>query len=354
MKSRFLLALIALASLQVLGQNSQTTPAVPALPSDPLAFFELAVPHYDFSDPKLKPWHLKASYEIYNYDGKLATKGTWEYWWASPKVRRRSWERPGLSRTDWITADGTIFRKDSGEAPLYFERRLEDTILYPGPNYEMIKAGDLKLGLKTAAPGSGNLSCLTVTSKTEDNGKPRVVPLSTPPNYCFDPETMALMGSYSNQSLSKYSQFVVMQDHYLARRVTVQVGRQAMINISVDAIDGIDENDPALNPPADAVPLPGSAHYTSDSPPPAKLAGGKPLKQVSPQIIGLQRLHGVIFSCVQIGLDGKVRRVEVLSTPSRLVADAIVDAAKQWEFEPLTVDGKPVEMEFPIVINTIP
>ncbi len=349
MKSRFCLALIFLISSQIFGQNSVTAPAKPAPPSDPLAFFELAVPHYDFSDPKLKPWHLKVSYEIYTYDGKLAAKGTWEYWWASPKVRRRSWERPGMSRTEWITTDGTIFRKESGDAPLHFERRLEDTILYPGPNYEEIKAGDLKLGLKAAAPGSGNLSCLEATPKAEDSSKPHVLSPSATSNYRVDPETMALMGSYSNQSMSKYSQFVVMQDYYLARRVTVQVGRRAMINISVDAIDGIDETDPALNPPADAVPLPGRAHYTSDSPPPSKLAGGKPLKQVKPQIISPQHVHGLIFLSVQVGLDGKVRRVEVLSTPSRLVADAIVDAAKQWVFEPFTVDGKPVETELPIL-----
>ena len=352
MKSRFLLTLISLVSLQALGQNSATTPAKPALPSDPLAFFELAVPHYDFSDPKLKPWHLKASYEIYNYDGKLATKGTWEYWWASPKVRRRSWERPGLSRTDWITADGTIFRKDSGDPPLYFERRLEDTILYPGPNYEKIKAGDLKLDLKAAASGSGSLSCLTVTPKAKDDGKPHILHPSTPTNYCFDPENMALMASYSDQFLSKYSEFVVMQGHYLARRVTVQVGRQALINISVDSLDGIDERDPALNPPADAAPLPERAHYTSDSLPPGKLVEGKLLKQISPQIlIDPRRVQGFIFFSVLVGIDGKVRRVEVLSTPSKLVADSIVDAVKKWVFEPFTVDGKPIEMEFPVVMN---
>jgi len=339
MRSPYVLALILAASLRVRGQTATGSASTPSLPTDPRKFFELAVPHYDFSDPKLKPWHLKASYEIYDYEGKLTTKGTWEYWWASPKVRRRTWERLGMSRTDWITEDGTIYRKESGDAPLYFERRLEDIILHPGPNDEGIAARKLKLELK-AGKGATSPTCLSTIPKQSSNGMAQVLMQANQVIYCYDPATMALLSVDSPVGRSKYGEFVVMQDHYIARRIAARIGEQSTIHISVDSIDGIDPVDKKLTRDADSIRLTA----------PGRVSGGKVLKQTDAfeVLIGKPRMRGIIFACATIGKDGRVQTVEVLSAPSKIVADAVTDAVKKWIYEPLTVNGEPIESEYSI------
>lgn len=351
MKLRLSLAVLVIGAVRVVGQQPANQPSVPTIPSAPRAFFELAVPHYDFSDPKLKPWHLKASYEIYDYEGKLAAKGTWEYWWASPKVRRRTWERPGFSRTDWINGDGTIYSKENGDGPLYFERRLEDIILYPGPNYEKIAAGKLKLELK---PGKGPTSpdCLNAIPLDSSTGTPHVVTQASQVQYCFDPETKALMTVSSEYGRSKYGKFVVMQDHYIARQIAVQIDFQATLYISIDSIDGIESTDPALVRSSDSAKLPELAHYTSDSPAPATVSGGKLLKEVKAQVLsGDPHMHGIVLVSAAIGKDGTVRRVEILRTPSKMLADAVADAVKKWVYEPFTVNDEPIEAQVSIQMH---
>jgi len=348
MRLWLLLALLLVVPLQVFGQQTTADPAVATLPQDPRAFFETAVPHYDFSDVKLKPWHLRATYQLYDFEGKPTLQGTWEYWWASPKVRRRSWTRSGLTQTDWIEQDGTILRKRSGESLHFFERRLEDIILYPGPNYEMIDSGKLKLGLGVVGEGSASLTCLTTTRQLEVDGKLQASPHATPDDYCFDPKTMALLTTYSNNSLSRYSQFVKMQDHYIARHISVQFDGQTMLTVSVDSIDGIEEKDSALVPAADAVPRWQRAHYTSDGPQPETVTGGKLTKRVAPVYPAMSRSQhelGVVKLAGTIGTDGRVRNLEVLSSPSELLAESAVDAVKQWQFESFMVRGEPIEID---------
>jgi TonB family protein len=354
MRERFLAALFLLAALPTFSQQTTADPAVATLPQDPRAFFETAVPHYDFSDVKLKPWHLRATYQLYDFEGKPTLQGTWEYWWVSPKVRVRSWTHPGATQTDWITQDGTILRKRSGESLHYFERRLEDIILYPGPNYEMIDSGKLKLGLGVVGEGSSSLTCLTATRQQEVDGKLQTSSHATPDDYCFDPKTMALLTTYSNNCLSRYSQFVKMQNHYIARHISVQLDQQTRLTVSVETIDGIDEADPGLAPAADAVPTWQRAHYTSDGPQPETVTEGKPVKKVPPVYPAMSRSQhelGLVKLAGTIGTDGKVRNLEVLASPSELLAESAIDAVRQWTYEPFTVHGVPIEIDTTLGVN---
>ena len=107
---------------QAFGQAAATAP--PNLPTDPRESSAMAAPHYDFNDPALKPWHMKATYQLYDEKGKPTEQGTYEYWWASPKVHRSTWTRADATRTDWATADGAIHRKENGGSLRYFERDL--------------------------------------------------------------------------------------------------------------------------------------------------------------------------------------------------------------------------------------
>jgi hypothetical protein len=77
MRIHLLLTLSFCAALYGAAQTASTTPA--ALPKDPHEIFATAAPYYDFSDPSLTPWHLKAAYQFYDDQGKPAEQGTFEY-----------------------------------------------------------------------------------------------------------------------------------------------------------------------------------------------------------------------------------------------------------------------------------
>lgn len=358
MRLRLSLALLFVTSVQAFSQQPAANPPVSTPPKDPRAFFESSVRHYDFSDAKLEPWHLKATYQLYDFEGKPTVHGTWEYWWASPKIRRESWERPGMSRTDWISEDGTIYSKVTGESLHYFEGRLEDLLLHPGPNYELVEAGKYTLGLKTIGEGRGSSTCLTTLWQPKDDGKQKIPMQGIPDLFCFDPGSMALMASYSDHTLIQYSQFVQLQDHYFPRKISVQIDKQTVLSVSVESIDHIAVNDSSLIHPADAVPGRQSIQYRFDvSTPPGKVTPGKLIKKSYPYYPPLaksQHIQGVVILGATIGTDGKVNDLEVLGAPSKLLADSAVDCVKRWEYEPFLLDGEPVEVETTInVIYTL-
>ncbi len=91
----------------VMGASGQTaTGTTQSLPDDPQKLLAAAEPFYNFNSPELKPWHLKATYQLYDDKGNPSEQGTYEYWWASPQVYRSTWTRRKATYSDWHTADG--------------------------------------------------------------------------------------------------------------------------------------------------------------------------------------------------------------------------------------------------------
>jgi hypothetical protein len=117
--------LVAVCLVGALAGHAQDAPAPqPGQIKDPRAILAAAAPFYDFSDPALKPWHLKATYQLYDDKGNPAEQGTFEYWWAAPKVYRVSGSRPSAKHTDWHTADGKAAYQTAGAGLSFFEYKL--------------------------------------------------------------------------------------------------------------------------------------------------------------------------------------------------------------------------------------
>ena len=175
------LALFLTAALPGFGQTAAS--AGPGLPSGPRAVFAAAAPFYDFTDAKLKPWHLKATYQFYDKKGKPTKQGTYEYWWASPQVYRSTWTRLGASRTDWHTANGKFYRTESGEPLKYFERTLESMLLRPLPADVFLTSNRTRLEMKTVSARSSSglvkLPCIVMSFSSQAGKRhPAVVPLA--------------------------------------------------------------------------------------------------------------------------------------------------------------------------------
>src|ERR1035437_3106902 len=164
-----LLCFLALIFAGVLPGLGQAASAGPGLPKDPREVFAMAAPFYDFSSPELKPWHLKATYQLYDEKGKPSEQGIYEYWWASPKVYRSTWTRPGATHTDWHMAGGKHAHEDSGEPLKFFEYKIQAAFFSSIPAYAAL------------APHKSNLELKSIGSKNAKSPCIMVIPLM--PNY---------------------------------------------------------------------------------------------------------------------------------------------------------------------------
>jgi len=77
------------------------------------------------------------------------------------------------------------------------------------------------------------------------------------------------------------------------------------------------------------------------------------IHDVTPQYpaeAGRDRIEGTVVLMAVIGTDGSVKDVRVESGLP-VLAQAAIDAVKQWRYKPYTVDGQPVEVDSRITIN---
>ena len=85
----------------------------------------------------------------------------------------------------------------------------------------------------------------------------------------------------------------------------------------------------------------------------ARVAEGNLIHDVTPVYpaeAGRARLAGSVTLVAVIATDGSVKDVRVVSGPP-LLAQAAVEAVRQWRYRPYMVEGVPVEVDAPILIN---
>ena len=334
MRMQVFLAICLAAAPQAFGQSA--APVADAA-NDPRALLAAAFPLYDLNDATLKPWHLKASYQLYDLKGNPTEKGTWEYWWASPKVNRMSWTRKGAEHTTWTTADGSIFYKDSGAPLKYFEGNLNSYLFYPLPPRSLLDSGGNKLGIKTVGNGSQTRTCVT-----------------TPDMYCFDPPTNALLTVHKDIFTTGYGQIVKTQGRYLARQLVVFVGKVTAFSVAADDPDFIEATDPALTPAADSAVKPDAPKQVTEGHSAVGILFGNPLKHTPPEYplsSKEQGEQGVVILEAKIGKDGKIKDLDVIAAPSLPLANAAINAVKTWRYSPYLLNGQPVEVDTTINVN---
>lgn len=352
MRKKFLIALLFAAGLPLPGQSSASPAAAPELSRDTRAILAAAAPYYDFTDSTLKPFHLKATYQLYNENGKPAEQGTWEYWRVSPKVYRSSWVRADATRTEWRTADGTIYRKESGKPLRYFERNIASSIFNPLPAERLLESGALHLETNELVLGTQTMQCVVIVPQRIANGQPEAPSFFAGHRYCFDPSTHALLLSISNPIDTEFNQIVKTQNHYLPREVMFFAGKAKLFTLSIDTIDGVAEGDAALTPAQDAVVVSSPIPQANSGSPASGVASGTLIKKyapVYPDTAKMAGAQGEVVLGATIGKDGRVRNLEVLATPSPLLSKPAMDAVSHWEYSPYLLNGKPVEVE--TVIN---
>ena len=86
---------------------------------------------------------------------------------------------------------------------------------------------------------------------------------------------------------------------------------------------------------------------------PAQVAEANLIHDVAPQYppeAGRERIEGTVVLMAVIGKDGTVRDVQ-LESGLPLLAQAAIEAVKQWRYKPYLLNGEPVEVDSHITIN---
>jgi TonB family protein len=351
MRSQFVLTLCFVAGCQGFGQTPVTPP--PGQMKDPRAILAAAVPYYDFSDPVLKPFHLKATYQLYDDQGKPAEQGTFEYWWASPKIHRITWTRAGDTYTDWYTAGGKHAFLSSAKGPSFFEYKLASAFLSPLPDAGELDPNKFRLDREEVKLGDVKLPCVMVIPKKPQHGQLQEVPLGLFPTYCFDPNVPALRVSYSFGSLAEgFDAIVKLQGRFLPKEIHFAERKRTVLDATVESIDGLTASDPAFTPEPHAT-YPGVEKVQI----PAAMMAGNLVKQVRPLYPAeakKARVSGTVVLGATIGRDGRIHELHVIEAPWPSLAASALWAVSQWQYKPYLLNGEPVEVDTTInVIYTI-
>jgi protein TonB len=85
----------------------------------------------------------------------------------------------------------------------------------------------------------------------------------------------------------------------------------------------------------------------------SRVAEANLINDVAPQYppeAGRARIEGAVVLMAVIGTDGSVKDVRVESGLP-ILAQAAIDAVKQWRYKPYMIGGEPVEVDSRITIN---
>lgn len=286
--------------------------------------------------PDMKPWHLKASFETFDDDGKSKSTGTYEEWWADKGKHKSTFVVGDVSQTDYATDKGPM-RTGSREWFDYAVTRVPRDLTNP------IAAGLENYAFEEQDKTLGPVKVRCVTMRHQ--GESAIPHPVSPEIYCLDAERPTLRVRASGDGTSKvfYNHVVQFQDVYLAKNIDVLRNGKPLVKIHLESVEDLaGMDDAAFTPPADAVlAVPRKINIAGG------VATGMLLRKVAPdypETAREMRLEGVVTLQAIIAKDGHIRDLHVVSGPTGLQKSAL-DAVQQWEYRPYLLNGEPVEVE---------
>lgn len=328
--TRFFLLSFLFASFAVITDISRaqvgTAPAqpavVPAMPSGPTELMKQAALVNGLDAPSIKPWHIKASYQVFGFDGKVKDEGTFEEWWAGPESSKIVYSGSKFHRTLYMTASGDYLVGDAGVLPPYLFL-IRQAVVHPIeinwlPDYDY-RAGtnpfkDLKLTcIERSVTGS--------TAAKEPLDK-----------YCFEEGTKVLRFHETHARIDTVFQPMgLLGNQHLALGALIRIQGKNYISVKINEGNFIAPVSNAdFSPPSSAMKLDHrEVIEASDSTLFKKTSGPPP---VYPVLAKQAREQGIVNLAALIGPDGRVKQVELLSQENGLSAAAI-DAVKNWRYE---------------------
>lgn len=351
------LVLMNASALRPGAQTSAAPPAAPTAPavsttapSDPAELLKLAATLNGLLVPGGKPWHLKASYDVFDGDGKRTEQGTYEMFWVNSKKFKRSYLSKSFSQTDFGTDSG-IFRTGDREWPSGPERIVEGKLLLINlPGEELLRATTQEAFERKV--GLGSLKCIALNTRP-----PRPLnAASNLPTYCFDMSTLALR--YESGSGSTFSdlasgtsrnQIVSFNNRLVSREVLVTLFDRPYVTIHVETLEGLTAvNDADFQHPSNAILAPHPRTRVLQNQMDERLLklGERGFALLAHPGGG----DGRVILEVVVGKDGHVLNVRALSG-SQIFQSAAIESVRQRVYKPYLVAGEPVEVVTEIALT---
>lgn len=196
-------------------------------PTDPKERLELGRKMNGLHGLAPLPWYLKATYEVFDQEGKSKDKGTYEEWRVNAKQYKLAFHSAGLSLEEYGTDHG-IFRTGGQDWPISPAGRVPMKIVAPIP----LRADGAKGELKDVerAFGSSKLPCTAVVFETA-----KKVP-DDADTYCFASKNGVLLYASSTKSAFQtlFQHISTVRGQYVARDIQEFLGGKPWLSIHVD------------------------------------------------------------------------------------------------------------------------
>jgi TonB family protein len=317
--------------------NSQQAQAPGPLPRDPASALKFAASVNGLSGPDVKPWRLKASYQVFDPAGNLVSSGTYEESWVSETKYKRGYRSDRFTQTDFSTEHG-LYRSGDQDWPPDFEQELRLRIIDPAwsPDLKHVKPQ-----MKERSSGPAHLDCL-VLNPTASDSSPSAVQQE-----CFDKNSSRLLFRTAGEEIRDviYNDIALFQGHWVPGSLRVEIHGKARLIVKVETIENLSDNQTDFTPTADAKgPIPPSALRDGESF--LKLDRQSPPEY--PLIARQARIQGVVILRTVIARDGHVKSLDLESGRLEL-QKAAMDAVRSWTYHPFPI-GAPAEVESEIQV----
>jgi TonB family protein len=313
------------------------------MPSDPKALLLLAAGANGLVGTDMKPWHLKASYQLFDWQGKVSGKGTYEEFWASPTKRKRIFTSPEFTQTEFTTDKGALRSGANEQVPAALNQIVDQLINPISIGSEQIQ--HLTLAVQENSLGNQKLECITVTG-SDGNELSRIFSGNA---FCLDEKMPVLRISMRSGPAPQvlHNSILRVQGHYLPQdlqgfgpNVPDAKPRPAFI-AHVDAIETLSKiEDADFAPTPDAIRPPRRIDLSAEAAAKQLLTHPRP---IYPAIAQALRVSGTVVLNVVIYSDGKLQPLNVVSGPAMLQM-AAMECARKWTYKPFLNNGEPVEV----------
>jgi TonB family protein len=303
-----------------------------AMPSDPKELMLLAAKSNGLTGDDVKPWHVKATYQLLDDKGGITDQGTYEEFWVSPTKYKRTFTGKAFTRTEYGTKDGILASGDQGSL-ISQAFKIRSGFFAPLPSSESIEKNTYILAQREA--GGVKFACLNLKDAL---GNPFGF------SWCLSPDKPILrVGSSSPTEQVVHNRILRFQGRFIAGDLAfVQQGKPTL-TAHIDSIEGLNTIDEAIFlPPADAARAKPMRITISGA-----VANGSLIRRAIPDypfVAKERRIQGTVVLQATIGKDGRIENLRVISGPEQL-QQAALDAVKQWIYRPYLLDGEPVEVE---------
>ncbi|HEY2469552.1 MAG TPA: energy transducer TonB [Terracidiphilus sp.] len=287
----------------------------------------------------MSPWHLKASYTLFDENGASPVQGTFEEWWDGEQSRKTAYSSPSFVQTDYVNGEGTFRTGMQASSPFFLAmlgRQLTEPLsVHEEKNEQMIVESEVR------EQGDAKSICLKQTGVRTSEGERKFG--GSLYSYCVNPDGLVLTSVESgppNAIQLVRTRFIAFHQRNIPADVVALRNGKRVFEARVDSLDGLDRSaKSSLTPPPDAK-LVGFRVTLS-----AAVAQRMVVQKKAPDYPADAKAAGVSGTVsieVLISKDGRVSDAYVSSGPPEL-QQAALDAVRKWVYSPYLLRGVPVE-----------